>query len=531
MRVNLISSSLNRGFAPSNNQKQKQNFYCVTNYSLNKKLAFKSGKVRVFSDFDKTFLPASHKNFARNYDEGFVNYLRGYFADFKAFLSRTREGLKFSITTGRSYGEFETMAEISRERQFGMPLPDTLIAKNGSDEYLKVGTDEDFYAGGDFPFDYNKTNKEKEENIKRLTGWDGPKIKERLKELFQSYNMRIVEADSEHGSHDYGARSLFSEGKLPEERGINFVPPNKADWSVGFRKDGNCKIFITYPYDMLEVDERRAAYSEINTKIQNIFSEMGIDEKNVLKEHVHNYKNCGGRLVDTYSPIVNESVQWANYSYNTGLTKFYDVNEAIKAAKQNNDLVIVAGDGSNDKVMLNPFLYLYDELMKCPEYEMRSYGAGNVGDSIKLMEKYPHLKKAFENLPFYGIVVKDVDGASDLSGLITALGGGENKKILAVEPGHLQDGIKEAIRLYAEKNPNYKEKLSPDLAKEIFGIKNKNDVKSQSTSTQSSSEKKNDVWKYIFGGLGVAAIGSTILYFVQKSKQKELKANDTTDKL
>lgn len=110
----------------------------IDNCSLNKKQAFKAGKVRVFSDFDKTFLPASHKNFARNYDEGFVNYLRGYFADFKDFLSRTREGLKFSITTGRSYGEFETMAEISRERKFGMPLPDTLIAKNGSDEYLKL---------------------------------------------------------------------------------------------------------------------------------------------------------------------------------------------------------------------------------------------------------------------------------------------------------------------------------------------------------------------------------------------------------
>lgn len=503
----------------------------IDNCSLNKKQAFKAGKVRVFSDFDKTFLPASHKNFARNYDEGFVNYLRGYFADFKDFLSRTREGLKFSITTGRSYGEFETMAEISRERKFGMPLPDTLIAKNGSDEYLKVGTDEDFYAGGYFPFDYNKTNKEKEENIKRLTGWDGPKIKERLKELFQSYNMRIVEADSEHSPHDYGMRSLFSAGNLPDERGINFVPPNKADWSVGFRKDGNCKIFITYPYDMMKVDERGTAWKEINKKIRNIFEETGVDWLNVHRGGDYHYNNCGGRLVDTYSPIVHRGVEIARYNHNTGLTKHYDVNEAIKIAKQNNDLVIAAGDGSNDEVMLNPFLYLYDDLMKCPEYAMRGYGAGNVGCSVKLMEKYPHLKKAFDDLPFYGIVVKDVDGDSDLAGLITALGSGENKKIIVVEHGHLQDGIKEAIRLYAEKNPKYKEKLSPDLAKEIFGITKKDDVKSQSTSTQPSSEKKNDVWKYILGVFGIAAVGSTILYFVHKNKQKEVKANDTTDKL
>lgn len=239
----------------------------VKSTSFNNMSTFKAGKVRVFSDFDKTYLPASHSDFVRNYNKEFVNYIRGYFADFKGFLNRTRDGLKFSITTGRSYGEYETMAEVSRKRKFGMPLPDTLIAKNGSDEYLKVGTDENFYNGGHFPFDYNKTNKEKEENIKRLTGWDGPKIKKRLKELFQSYNMRIVEADSEHGPRDYGTRSLFSPENLPDERGVTFVPPNKADWSVGFRKDGNCKIFIAYPYDMREIEERKTAYAEIEKKI------------------------------------------------------------------------------------------------------------------------------------------------------------------------------------------------------------------------------------------------------------------------
>ena len=97
---------------------------------------FKAGKVRVFSDFDKTFLPSSHNNFARNYDIKFVNNIRENFKNFKEFLNNTKDGLKFTITTGRTFGEFMTMAEISRERKFGMPLPDTLIVKNGSDEHI-----------------------------------------------------------------------------------------------------------------------------------------------------------------------------------------------------------------------------------------------------------------------------------------------------------------------------------------------------------------------------------------------------------
>ena len=121
--------------------------------------SFKAGKVRVFSDFDKTFLPSSHKNFVKNYDSEFVNALRKNFKSFKEFLNNTRDGLKFTITTGRTFGEFITMAEVARERKFGMPLPDTLIVKNGSDEHIRTGTDEDFYNGGEFPFKYEVTNK------------------------------------------------------------------------------------------------------------------------------------------------------------------------------------------------------------------------------------------------------------------------------------------------------------------------------------------------------------------------------------
>ena len=40
---------------------------------------FKAGNVHVFSDFDRTFLPSSHKNFVKNNDSRFVNTIRENF--------------------------------------------------------------------------------------------------------------------------------------------------------------------------------------------------------------------------------------------------------------------------------------------------------------------------------------------------------------------------------------------------------------------------------------------------------------------
>ena len=111
-------------------------------------IKFTSGKVHLYSDFDNTYLPASHNDFARNYDKGFVDWIRGYFNDFRSFFDRNKDGLRFTITTGRTYEEFETLAETARERKIEMPLPDSLICKNGSDEYLRTGTDAEFYRGG-----------------------------------------------------------------------------------------------------------------------------------------------------------------------------------------------------------------------------------------------------------------------------------------------------------------------------------------------------------------------------------------------
>lgn len=442
-------------------------------------VSFKAGKIELYSDFDKTYFPASQlelNEMSPLTHSGFTEYC----AKFRNFLNNTKDSLNFHITTGRTFGEYQTISELIKDRSFELPLPDTFIAKNGSDEYIKIGTDKDFYEKGVFPFHYNKTNVEKERKLKELTGWDGPKIKEKLKEIFKEHNFRIVEGDSEHIVPDYGLKSLFAPGKLPYENNKTFQGTDKADWVVGLRNDGNCKIFVTYPPDMDTVPERKDILDKINKKISEY-------RGNISANKVHSYiakkraKDCGGRLCYIMEPNVDEKLLKRTEKISEqGLTKLYDTKEAVKNAIRNNDLVIVAGDSSNDLNMLNPLQYidistscnddnlvrLWDNFVKNPNRFMKFLDEKNLA--------HQELIKQINDLPFMGIIVKGKK--NKLENLSRAFGKNSRfHKIVTVENGHLEDGINEAVKIYCEQNPEYANKLTSDLKKEFFGkIENPN---------------------------------------------------------
>ena len=299
------------------------------------------------------------------------------------------------------------MAEVARERKFGMPLPDTLIVKNGSDEHIRTGSDEDFYNGGEFPFKYEVTNKEKEAKIKEISGWDGAKVKKIIYDTLKPYNFRIVEADSEHGADDYGSRSMFSQGKIPYEVGKVFYGTDKADWSVGIRRDGNLKTFLTFPADMFEVEERNKAFSDIQIRIQEGFEKEGVQiATGALDTHL-----LHGRPCLSYVPEIPKKTD------NHKLTKYYDTHDAFQEAKKNNDLVVVAGDSSNDLEMLNPAYYLDEALI---EKMIKKYGNGCFRGAlnapailVKILEKEPELAEAFMKMPFRGVIVRQNGGENN----------------------------------------------------------------------------------------------------------------------
>lgn len=446
-----------------------------TNRHIKSNVSFKAGKVELFSDFDRTYFPCDHRSFMTIDDEK-ANFFRQYCADMKKFLQDTKDDLKFHISSGRTFGEYESVSQLIRDKGFELPLPETYIAKNGGDEYIRTGTEADFYQKGIFPFQYDKINTDKEKKLSEISNWDGEKIKNKLKEILKKHDFRIIEADTENSVAHYGEKSFFSEGKIPYEDRKKFHGKDKPEWIAGLRRDGKSKMFITYPPDMEKTPERVKALQNIRKETETFLSD------NDVRFHIYSKypKACAGRYCEAIEPFVDENLKRVMPEGEDGLyglTKAFDIKEAIKNAIKNNDLVIAAGDGINDIPMLHPLSYI--ELPKdC--------------SSIDDLDPVKHAKfiKEFNKMPFIGIVVDRGDGRSEVAYLadmfgqknnikslidsvetpaqeVKSAGNLLNPKIVKVQEGHLEEGIKEAIALYSEQNPKYKAKLGKSLKKEL----------------------------------------------------------------
>lgn len=409
----------------------------VNNYSQTNYQTFKAGKVRVFADLDRTFIPAAQKQLQTSTDKNFIKFIRTHFESIGKFLESTKESLKLSLTTGRTLGETVAILGIinQRKNEFGtIPEPYSVIVGNGGDEYRLT---ED-----DYPL-----NQEKIDTIKNKSGWDGAKLSEGLKAILAKMNMRIAEGETTSTPEDYGSESLFTNGKLPYEDQKVFNGTDKADWVTGFRNDGELGVFMTLPYDMHKVDERIEAYKNIEKEINELKEKCG--GENI--EHVVNKGGdntvCGGRPFETFRPIVDGEP----------LSKAYDTKLAVKKAATNNDLVVAAGDITNNKDMLNPLAYL-------PEDFKTNHIKGELTPEIISQDK--ELADALKTLPFVGIVVIPQGEERNL-GDLEVFTQGEYRKLIVVEEGQLETGIKEAVKLYGEQNPAYKEKIGEDLNKAV----------------------------------------------------------------
>ena len=302
-----------------------------------------------------------------------------------------------------------------------MPLPDSLIAKNGSDEYIKIGTDENYYKTDLFPFNYDKTNLQKENNINKLTAWDGKAFRQKIVETLKKYNFKIIEYDSGHSVKDYGKGSLFAHVGYDNFNLDSLNMPPRSEWAVGLRNDGNLKFYLSFPYDMLNVEERRNAYNDIKSKLLTYMDGRKVNYVIAEKRE----KSSNNRPVIIFEPKIEGKA----------LSKLYDTKEAVKRARLNNDFVIAAGNGSNDIEMLNPLNYI----------DTKGFSS-DLKNADKLLEK-PEIVKQLKDLPFVGIVVKnDKNKLAKLFKLFGKFG-----KIIEVERGKLQDGIETALKMFEQK--------------------------------------------------------------------------------
>lgn len=449
---------------------------------VNNKIAFTAGKIDLYSDFDGTYCPATHASLHIPNENG---YMISYCDKMKNFLNATRDDLHFNLTTGRTLGEYESISWLLKMRDFKLPFPQTVITKDGSDKFVKMSSDDDFYLRNKFPFDYNSPQKDKELDIKNLTNWDGDKIHAELKNLTDKYHIKLIEADSQNSVSDYGEKSLFSKGKLnPDE--WKKLPLNNgkiqehktpiAEYVLGSRNDGKLKFNLIFPPDYGFCPDRNWIYDNFvgdlkkyldSQKIQYHIDWEPADETN------HHRISC------SITPKIEDRA----------LTKLYDTKKALKQAIKNNDIVIAAGDGSNDFDMLNPLEYLDKDFVKsCEENSShKDFYKKDMQEKFKDLQKVysgennPYINglrkelsengylKKIEDLPIYGIVMKKKD--SKLQSLIDTFA--RINKIIVADFGGLDDGIKKVIKIHAEKNKAFNTSMSENLYTLIFGAKKK----------------------------------------------------------
>ena len=444
---------------------------------------FGAGKVQVYSDFDGTYCPAKHSSM---HQEGNNKFMPDYCENMDKFLKSTEGDLHFHITTGRTYGEFCAVAWLLKLRNFRLPLPESFIAKNGSDEYIKIGSDNDFYEKGIFPYDYKKTNLNKEKEIRKDTNWDGKKIKQHIQKTADKYQLRIIEADSENSVNDYGDLSLFSAGKLdsnewkklPRDKNGNIKQHKTpvADYVLGSRKDGNLKFHLIFSPDYGYCGERNWIYDNFMGEIKQYLQNNDI--KYSMSWDPPNKKNFY-RNSCSITPEIN----------NSALTKLYDTRKALERAINENDMVIVAGDGSNDFDMLNPLEYIsqeewnqyshnseftefYNGNMYRKLFDLEAVYNGDQSEYItKLREELTNngFLKKIQEMPIYGIIInKDNTKLAILSDTF-----GKTGKIITVEKGELAKGIKIEIKNHAQQNKKFNKSMSKKF-KTITEVKNEN---------------------------------------------------------
>ncbi len=249
-----------------------------------------------------------------------------------------------------------------------------------------------------------------------------------------------------------------------------------AEYVLGSRNDGKLKFNLIFPPDYGFCPDRNWIYDNFvgdlkkyldSQKIQYHIDWEPADETN------HHRISC------SITPKIEDRA----------LTKLYDTKKALKQAIKNNDIVIAAGDGSNDFDMLNPLEYLDKDFVKsCEENSShKDFYKKDMQEKFKDLQKVysgennPYINglrkelsengylKKIEDLPIYGIVMKKKD--SKLQSLIDTFA--RINKIIVADFGGLDEGIKKVIKIHAEKNKAFNTSMSENLYTLIFGAKKK----------------------------------------------------------
>ncbi len=293
------------------------------------------GKVFLFADFDGTFMPFSHKSVCTERSIFPKEEFSRYFGLLSDFLKNNEKRLELIITTGRNLPKFIAFLEHIKRNEAHIPLPKKIIVNNGGDIYTS-NNPENIFKDGDAGYtNDNSVARAKRAVIKKLTGWDGSEIKNKIIAVLNSLNFQVLEVPINEFSSTYDELTLQY---YLEKYGLN----HNTSKFASIQDDGLLGFHIAFCKE-LNNDE---------------------DYLNRLCQAIN----------DSLEKKVSYSVQTTFYDWQAGygpsirllpiiegkpLNKLYDIKECLKKVMENNtgDLVIAAGDDENDLPMLTQESY------------------------------------------------------------------------------------------------------------------------------------------------------------------------------
>lgn len=417
-------------------------------------LRFGEGKVKLFSDFDGTYLPATHKTITKAQSVDNLGTLVQYFNKMKLFLEKHKDDLQVTVTTGRNIGEFHSLLQHFRRLGLQMPLPSSLITKNGGDEYYRSITDETYYETGSLPF--ITPNIAKRRDIKTLTGWDGEKIRSNILGILNSCRFTVRQDPTTNSAEDYGADSTLHHVHDHFDQDQSASP-----WVSVLRQDGDLKFFIGLPKDISHRDDRRQTQAIIQ-RIEQHLQSLCIQQDGAPSFYLES-REQDKEYGNHPSIVIGPRIQ------GVPLTKVFDTQKAVNEAIKENDVVFTAGDGSNDFEMLNPARYLKLS-QSLAEQNRRQNFVDRPEQFLAVLQQHPELQEQWKKLPFIGLVIeRNGKVNSKLNKLVQAYSKLPHAKIIKIKEGELLEGLVQGLQVFRKGNPEFEKKMSPMLLKTLEG--------------------------------------------------------------
>lgn len=411
-------------------------------------ISFTAGKTTLYSDFDGTFYPYSQNS---NLKDSKTNTdANKYFSKIHSLKNNFNDKLDIKLTTGRTYGEIKDIFQKADKSGVSIPMPSSIITKNGGDEFYNTNS-----QITPFPFDKSTVNYQKRETIKNISnGWEGEKIQSKIMEILADNDLKIVSAPTNGPIEDYGV--LTSQNILRNSPNTD-IALMRQDGMLGFN------IAFSIP------NKDKGITHSVKKEIKDYF-----DKNRISSTIIEADSDFGATGMPSLTILPNVN--------GAALTKTFDISKAIETAKKENDLVIIAGDGGNDKEALNPASYIKNNDKNFPHYiensETSTYRENNnfyvnskldgktkrayyskyldsLGNYIQTNSEY---KKELSTLPMKSIVIGD--SHESLNKLVdTYKKVGLSKKILQFPKEALPEGTLAAIKEYRKENESFNKGL------------------------------------------------------------------------